>query len=282
MTTPSPSIRRFRGCFIGGPFHGRDLPAVIRPGGKLRVPLAPGPEGGPDHALYKHRRLEETLEDGSVDSVEFLILDSFEDEVAATFVDAEKRERGGWGAPVVTLPVAGYRFHFESFYGWEFGEEGQRQEQLRLGVVTRFSPHGICIAAHLCDESRALSREEADASRCGWCEEGIGHTLEEHRTRLAATAAAERALEIQPFTAEERLDVAPMSELSLAVARILYGAHPDREAVAQFEAEIREQVLKEAHAEFLRRREAEAVEAGEVDPEAPGLIQLAHGYRSRA
>lgn len=287
MTAPS-LIRRFRGCFIGGPLNGHDLPPSIQPGGRLRVPVNAQGEVAPDsdQAIdYLHRRLED-LETG--EELELLVLEGLEEAEAAALVDAERDRRGGWGDPLVTLPATGFLFRPEAFMASDYAEDGARTEGLRLGVVTRFSRGGVCIAAHLADESRPLSREEADPTRCGWCEEGVGHTLEEHRTRLAATAAAERALTVQPYSASELVDMQPMDELALAVARILYGAHPDEIAVAQFQAEIREQVLMEAHAEFMRRRQAELVlvdaDGEELAPEepAPSALVIPSSYRSRA
>lgn len=278
---PANVIRRFRGCFIGGPLHGADLPQSIQPGGRLR---APNPEGEPETVDYLHRRLEDA-ETG--EELELLVLEGLDDAAAAALVDAERDRRGGWGDPLVTLPATGFRFKPETFMApANLEADGGFTTELRLGVVTRFSRQGICIAAHLCDESRPLSREEADPTRCGWCEEGIGHTIEEHRVRVGATNQVERMLEIRPHSATELVDAAPMVELSLAIARILYGMTPDEEAIARYQAELDELTIREAHDEFMRRRRAELVVADQVEEETATLdvgagLVIASGYRSR-
>lgn len=289
---PAPVIRRFRGCFVGGPLHGQDLPPSILPGGRLRVPVDANGAVDPtsEQAIdYLHRRLED-LETG--EELELLVLESLDEAEAAALVDAERESRGGWGDPLVTLPATGFWFKPEAHMaGVDYANDGGMREELRLGVVTRFSRGGVCIAAHMADTSRPLDRKEADPTRCGWCEEGVGHTIEEHRTRVGATLEAERMLEIQPYSAGERIARMEVQALAVWITKSLYGPHPDEEAIALFNAEIREQVLQEAHAEFLRRRQSELVvvdaSGQEVEQEAPATLDvgsglvIAGGYRSR-
>ena len=98
-----------------------------------------------------------------------------------------------------------------------------------------------------------MSREEVDATRCGWCGEGIGHTLAEHRHRLEQTAAAERAADFEG----PDLDDMAVHPLSLAIAAAIFGPPDDVLALDQaFRAGL-ERTLAKARAEFIARREAE-------------------------
>lgn len=252
MTTQARKIKRFRGCFIGGPLDGQALPAHVQAGGvafcRCEVPGVPGLS----EVRYLHRRAAQLVGD-VLEETEFLVHDGLTDDAAAALVDAHREQRGGWGEAVVTLPAAGYWYRPEMMRWHEIDETGRRVERVAVSYVTRLSPDGACVARGMADESRALSREEVDPTRCGWCEEGIGHTLDEHRHRLEQTAAAERAAEFEGPTLED-LAVSP---LSLAVAAALHGPPDDVLALDQaFRAGL-ERTLAKARAEFVARREAE-------------------------
>lgn len=252
MNAHARIIKRFRGCFIGGPLDGSDLPAHVQQGGvaicKCEVPGQPGLVD----VRYLHRRAAQ-LVDGVLEETEFLVFDGLPDDEAAALVDAHRDRRSGWGDPVLTLPAAGFWYRPEVTRWHEYDDDGRRVERMGVRYVTRLSRDGACIARDMADESRALSREEVDATRCGWCEEEIGHTLAEHRHRLEQTAAAERAAEFEGPTLED-LAVSP---LSLAVAAALHGPPDDVLALDQaFRAGL-ERTLAKARAEFVARREAE-------------------------
>ena len=138
----------------------------------------------------------------------------------------------------------------------DFDESLQRTEGLRLGIVTRLSPAGACIAAGQTDVSRPLSREEMDPTRCGWCDSGIGHTIDEHRKRVELTIAEERASEFR-----RDLDDVDIAELPLAVAQVLHGPPADVIALAMLQDDMQRRVIAAAGAEFFARRRAEAEEA---------------------
>lgn len=292
----SPVIRRFRGCFIGGPLHGADLPGFIPDGGMLRTQVEVRP-GELEAVAYRHRRL---VDDGTGESLELLVFDGLPDADAAGLVDAERERRGGWGEPVLTLPAHGFQYRPEGVRMVAgFRDDGSQEEPgLGYAYVTRLSPDGAAVCAFIGDESRPISRAEVDASRCGWCDSGIGHTIEEHRTRVAATTAEERAMAVAGI--RPTIDDLPLCELGLAVAVGLYAPHPDVLAVEEMLQELRERAIEGAHRQFLERRQAELEPGqgealalavhGEADlsalgvpatVEGPGLIELAGESYSR-
>lgn len=246
-------IHRFRGCFIGGPLDGHELPAHVEAGGvavcRCEVPGSPGLV----EVRYLHRRASVPVGD-SLHDVEFLVYDQLTDEQAAQLVDQHRDRRGGWGDPILTLPASGFWYRPELQLSREFDDAGVMSERVHTGVVTRLSPAGACIAQHMADTSRALSREEVDATRCGWCMSGIGHTIDEHRHRLEMTAAAERAAEFEG----PELDELPSASLPLAVAHVLHGPQDPELAIGQASRAMLEAVLSRARDTFIARREAES------------------------
>lgn len=252
MNNETRKVLRFRGCFIGGPLDGQALPAHVQAGGvamcRCEVPGQPGLV----EVRYLHRRMAKMTAD-ALEEVEFLVFDGLPDDEAAALVDSHRDRLGGWGDPVLTLPAQGFEFRPEAFIAREFDDAGVRSERLRFGVVTRLSPDGACIAAGLSDESRALSRDEMDPTRCGWCDSGIGHTISEHRIRVEMTMAEERAAEFQG----PDLDDFKVSPLALAAAAVLYGPPAEVVALDHLHRAMFERTFNQAREQFIANREAE-------------------------
>lgn len=247
----SATIRRFRGCFLGGPVHGNPLPDEIR---APKLLYREATEEGLVRHVYEHRRLDTVAEDGAIDSVAFLVHNSLGEERARELAAQEAERRGGWGAPALALPAAGFRYETEADWSRDLltGEEHLGA----FGLVKRFGPEGMAIASSLHDVSRAVAIEELDQARCEWCAHEIGHTIEIHRERLAADAAERRAAELPPRAIPEP------SPLALAVIR---GIQVDEDLA--FCAEASEALaLEEAHRLFLARRQAEAAANADAAP----------------
>lgn len=246
----SPSIQRVRGCCIGGALHGQDLPAEIR---APRLVLTADPADGRDvDEIYLHQRLED---DTRGESVECLVLEGLDPGQAFALVEAERERRGGWGEPLVTLPAAGFRFEYERQVSRD--PAGNFTGLAGWGLVKRFSPEGVLVAATPYDTSRALSRDELDEDRCPYCATVIGHTLDLHRQELEQHHAEERAaaFKVQPQEARPH-------PLHLAVLRAL---SVDEDELYLNERHQARQV-EQAHQAFIARRQAEAA------AQAPQLI----------
>lgn len=267
MTDPLPTgpraIHRLRGCFLGGPLHGQALPAQIR-GPELTLPLRV--PGETDVAFtWRHRRLE-AIEGDVIEAVEFLVWDQLTEAEALAFAQEQRNLRGGWGEPTLVLPAAGFTYATEGVLDRD--QIGNVTGLAGFGLITRLSPDGVAIALHLADESRALFLEEVDQARCEWCAEGIGHTLELHRARLAEDAAERRALRAVEAGQGPVAPVFHPLHLALTRARVI---DEDQAYCAEATEAL---VLAEAHARFIARREAERAEAA-----APRLI-LPAGVRA--